>query len=362
MTGRVGRDEALALLREAPLLELGRRADAVRRRLHPEGLVTFVVDRNINFTNVCTCQCRFCAFYRRPGDPEGYVLTYEEILRKIEELVAQGGTQVLMQGGLHPDLRIEWFEELFREIKRRYPMVQNHSLSPAEVVHVARVSGLSVERTLERLHAAGLDSIPGGGAEVLVDRVRREISPRKIGWRQWAQVMETAHRMGMPTTATLMFGSTETDRDLVDHLLRIRDLQDRTGGFTAFIPWSFQPNRTELGASRGIRKAGAVRYLRVLALSRIVLDNVPNLQASWVTQGEKVAQVALRFGANDLGGTMLEENVVAATGVRFRLPRERMVELIRDAGFVPARRTTTYRVLERYPGRTGDCVPTECIL
>ena len=362
MTGRVGRDEALALLREAPLLELGRRADAVRRRLHPEGVVTFVVDRNINFTNVCTCQCRFCAFYRRPGDPEGYVLSYEEIFRKIEELVAQGGTQVLMQGGLHPDLRIEWFEELFREIKRRYPVVQNHSLSPAEVVHIARVSGLSVERTLERLRAAGLDSIPGGGAEVLVDRVRREISPRKIGWREWAAVMETAHRMGMPTTATLMFGSTETDEDLVDHLLRIRDLQDRTGGFTAFIPWSFQPNRTELGAASGIRKAGAVRYLRVLALSRVVLDNVPNLQASWVTQGEKVAQVALRFGANDLGGTMLEENVVAATGVRFRLPRERMIELIRDSGFTPARRTTTYRVLERYAGGAGDCAPTECVL
>jgi len=342
---RIDRSEALDLLREAPLLELGRRADGVRQRLHPDGLVTFVVDRNINFTNVCTCQCRFCAFYRRPEDPDGYVLTHDEVLAKIEELVACGGTQVLMQGGLHPDLPLEWFEDLFRKIKARFPQVQNHSLSPAEITHLARISGRTVAETLERLRAAGLDSVPGGGAEVLVDRVRREISPNKIGWRQWMEVMEEAHRQGMPTTATLMFGATETDEDLVDHLLRIRDLQDRTAGFTAFIPWTFQPDRTELGRAEGIRKTGAVRYLRVLALARIVLDNVPNLQASWVTQGDKIAQVALRFGANDMGGTMLEENVVAATGVRFRLDRDRLVTLIRDAGFVPAQRTTTYEIL-----------------
>lgn len=341
-TQRVGRGEALRLLREEEFLSLGRRADEARERLHPEGFATFVVDRNVNYTNVCTCQCRFCAFYRKPGDAEGYVLSHEEIFGKIQELVDRGGTQLLMQGGLHPDLRIEWFEELFREMKRRFPGVQNHSLSPAEVIHVGRVSALGLEETLDRLHAAGLDSIPGGGAEVLVDRVRREISPNKIGWRDWAAVMEAAHRRAMPTTATLMFGSTETDEDLVEHLLRVRDLQDRSPGFTAFIPWTFQPTHTELGRATGLRPAGAVRYLRVLAVARLVLDNVPNVQASWVTQGEKVAQVALRFGANDLGSTMLEENVVAAAGVRFRIEQERLVELIRDAGFRPAQRTTTY--------------------
>ncbi|MFU8856357.1 MAG: cyclic dehypoxanthinyl futalosine synthase [Deferrisomatales bacterium] len=348
VVGRVGREEALGLLRDEEFLALGRRADAVRERLHPEGIVTFVVDRNVNYTNVCTCQCRFCAFYRPPGDPEGYVLGHGEILAKVRELVELGGTQVLMQGGLHPDLPLEWFEELFREMKRSFPGLQNHSLSPAEVVHLTRLSGLSVEGVLERLHRAGLDSIPGGGAEVLVDRVRREISPNKIGWREWAAVMEAAHRLGMPTTATLMFGSTETDEDIVDHLLRVRELQDRTGGFTAFIPWTFQPTHTELGRATGARPAGAVRYLRVLAVSRLVLDNVANVQASWVTQGEKVAQVALRFGANDLGSTMLEENVVAAAGVRFRLEQGRIVELIADAGFRPAQRDTTYRLIRDF--------------
>jgi len=347
--GRIDWAEALRLLRDEPFLALGQRADAVRRRLHPEGRVTFVIDRNVNYTNVCTCQCRFCAFYRKPGDPEGYLLTPEQIFAKVQELVDRGGTQVLMQGGLHPDLRIEWFEELFQEMKRRFPGVRNHSLSPAEIVHIARVSDLAMEDALGRLHRAGLDSIPGGGAEVLVDRVRREISPNKIGWREWAAVMEAAHRLGMPSTATMMFGSTETDEDLVEHLLRIRELQDHTGGFTAFIPWTFQPTHTELGRATVSRPAGSVRYLRVLALARLVLDNVPNLQASWVTQGEKVAQVALRFGANDLGSTMLEENVVAAAGVHFRLEAERLVDLIADAGFRPAQRTTTYEVLQEFP-------------
>lgn len=341
----MGRQKALRLLRDEPLLALGRRADEVRRELHPGGVVTFVIDRNINYTNVCVCQCRFCAFYRRPGDPEGYVLSYDEIFRKIQELVDRGGTQVLMQGGLHPSLRIGWFEDLFREMKRRFPQIWNHSLSPAEVIHIGRESGCDLERTLERLHRAGLDSIPGGGAEVLVDRVRREISPNKIGCTEWVQVMEAAHKIGMPTTATLMFGATERDEDIVDHLLRVRALQDRSAGFTAFIPWTFQPRHTELGRTEGTRPTGAVPYLRVLALARVVLDNVPNVQASWVTQGEKVAQVALRFGANDLGSTMLEENVVAAAGVRFRLDMERIVELIRDAGFRPAQRSTTYEVI-----------------
>jgi cyclic dehypoxanthinyl futalosine synthase len=267
-----------------------------------------------------------------------------EIMAKIEELVAQGGTQLLMQGGLHPELGIQYFEKLFSEIKHRFPGLQNHSLSPAEVTHIAQVSKLSMPETLARLKAAGLDSIPGGGAEILVDSVRAEISPKKIGWQGWADVMREAARMGMPTTATMMFGSRERPEDVVEHLIRVRTLQQEGGSFTAFIPWTYQPGNTELGGAG----ATGVEYLKVLALSRIVLTNIANLQASWVTQGAKLAQVALFFGANDLGGTMLEENVVAAAGCRFRMSREEMIELIRGAGFTPVRRTTLYRVLEKY--------------
>ncbi len=336
------RQEALFLLTEADLLAVGRLADGVRRRLHPQGRVTFVVDRNVNYTNVCESRCRFCAFYRQADAADAYLLSYGAILRKVEELVEHGGTQLLMQGGLHPDLTIAWFEEIFGEIRRRFPGVQIHSLSPAEVIHIARVSGLSMPECLGRLHEAGLASLPGGGAEVLVDEVRQEISPNKIGWRDWAAVMEEAHRLGMPTTATLMFGSRERPEHLVEHLLRIREIQARSGGFTAFIPWTFQPANTELGGET----ASGVEYLKVLALSRLVLDNVPNLQASWVTQGAMLAQVSLFFGANDLGGTMLEENVVAAAGCSFRLSREEIIEIARGAGFTPARRTTTYEILE----------------
>ena len=336
------RAEALLLLTEADLLALGKLADGVRKRHHPEGVVTFVVDRNVNYTNVCESKCRFCAFYRDHGAEDAYVLAEEEIYRKIEELVAAGGTQLLMQGGLHPELTIDWFEELFREIKRRFPGVQNHSLSPAEITHIARVSGLTVMETLRRLHEAGLDSVPGGGAEILVDTVRQAISPNKIGWQGWAAVMREAARLGMPTTATMMFGSTETSEDIVEHLFRVRELQAAGGSFTAFIPWTYQPGNTELGGET----ATGVEYLKVLALSRIVLDNIPNIQASWVTQGARVAQGALFFGANDLGGTMLEENVVAAAGCTFRMSREEMVDLIRGAGFTPAQRTTTYEIVE----------------
>jgi len=338
------RVEALQLLTGGDLLAIGRRADGLRRRMHPHGRVTFVVDRNVNYSNVCTTQCRFCAFYRESGHPEAYLLSYQEILAKVGELVEHGGTQLLMQGGLHPDLKIEWFEELFRLIRRHFPMVQIHSLSPAEVVHLSRLSGLSMEEGLARLHAAGLQSLPGGGAEILVDTVRREVSPNKIGWQEWAAVMRAAHALGMPTTATMMFGATEQPADIVEHLFRIRELQAETGGFTAFIPWSYQPGNTELGGET----ASGVEYLKVLALARIVLDNIPNIQASWVTQGAMLAQVALFFGANDLGGTMLEENVVAAAGCTFRLSIEEIIGLARDAGFTPARRTTTYEVLEEY--------------
>jgi cyclic dehypoxanthinyl futalosine synthase len=336
--------EALWCLTEGDLLAIGRLADSIRREMHPEGCVSFVVDRNVNYTNVCESKCKFCAFYRDAGADDAYLLANGEIMHKIEELVAQGGTQLLMQGGLHPTLDIGWFEELFSQIKSRFPTVQNHSLSPAEVTHVATLSGLSVPETLARLKKAGLDSIPGGGAEILVDSVRAEISPKKIGWQGWATVMREAARLGMPTTATMMFGSRERVEDVVEHLFRVRALQDEGGSFTAFIPWTYQPGNTELGGET----ASGVEYLKVLALSRIVLRNIRNVQASWVTQGAKMAQVALFFGANDLGGTMLEENVVAAAGCRFRMSREQMIELIRGAGFTPVRRTTLYRELERY--------------
>ncbi|UFS71870.1 dehypoxanthine futalosine cyclase [Geomonas sp. RF6] len=336
--------EALWCLTEGDLLAVGILADGVRRAMHPVGRVSFVVDRNVNYTNVCQSQCKFCAFYRNVEDPDAYLLETAVILQKIEELVAQGGTQLLMQGGLHPSLTIDYFEELFRTIKGRFPKLQNHSLSPAEITHVAELSGLTVREALLRLKGAGLDSVPGGGAEILVDSVRQEISPKKIGWQGWAAVMREAAALGLPTTATMMFGSRERPEDIVEHLFRIRDLQDAGGSFTAFIPWTYQPGNTELGGEG----ATGVEYLKVLALSRLVLRNVPHLQASWVTQGAKLAQVALSFGADDLGGTMLEENVVAAAGCQFRMSQQEMIELIRGAGFTPARRTTVYEILEEY--------------
>jgi cyclic dehypoxanthinyl futalosine synthase len=270
------------------------------------------------------------------------VLSREEIFRKIEETIALGGTQILMQGGVHPDLGIEYFEDLFASIKSRFT-IQVHSLSPSEITYLARKAGLTVGDTLKRLNAAGLDSIPGGGAEILVDRVREQVSPNKIRWRDWMAVMREAHQLGMPTTATMMFGSLETQEDIIQHLVRVRDLQEETRGFTAFIPWTYQPGNTKLGG----RSATAVEYLKTLAVSRIMLDNVRNIQASWVTQGAKVAQVALEFGANDFGSTMIEENVVAAAGVTFRMSREEIVRLIKDAGYEAAQRDTTYTILHK---------------
>lgn len=343
-TSPIDREQALKLLLTGDLLELGRRADAIRRRLHPEQRVTFVVDRNVNYTNVCESRCTFCAFYRDQDAADAYLLSYDAIFEKIAELVAHGGTQLLMQGGLHPDLDLGYFEELFREIKRRFPQVQNHSLSPAEICHLADRHGLSIGEVVSRLKQAGLDSVPGGGAEILVDEVRQAISPKKIGWQRWGAVMLEAAALGMPTTATMMFGSQETPEQVVEHLFRVRALQEQGGSFTAFIPWTYQPGNTELGGDT----ATGVEYLKVLALSRIVLDNIPNIQASWVTQGAKLAQVALFFGANDLGGTMLEENVVAAAGCRFRMSMEEMIELIQGAGFRAAQRTTGYQILREF--------------
>jgi cyclic dehypoxanthinyl futalosine synthase len=341
--GRLTFEEGLFLLEKPDLLTLGEWAQQIRDRKHPDGTVTFIIDRNINYTNICINRCRFCAFYRSPGDPDAYLLSHQEIFRKIEETLELGGTQILMQGGLHPDLTLETFEDLFRQIKSRYP-IHIHGLSPPEVMHLSRVSGLEIREVLARLKEAGLDSIPGGGAEILVDRVRSLTSPKKISQKSWLHVMREAHRLSIPTSATMMFGSIETPAEVIQHLMRIRDLQDETGGFTAFIPWSYQPGNTELGG----KTATGVEYLTVLAVSRILLDNVDNIQASWVTQGAKMGEIALFFGANDMGSTMLEENVVAATGVSHRMSPEEIIRLIRDAGFRPAQRNTTYEILKRF--------------
>lgn len=340
----ITREQALWLLTEADLLQIGKLADGARKQKHPDNRVSFVVDRNVNYSNICESKCKFCAFYCDADSDNAYLLDFKTIFAKVQELVDSGGTQLLMQGGLHPSLKIEWFEELFRQLSQRFPQVQIHSLSAAEICHIAELSGLSMPECLGRLQAAGLKSLPGAGAEVLVDEVRQQISPNKIGWQQWGEVMETAHALGMRSTATMMFGSTESPADIVEHLFRIREIQERSGGFTAFIPWTFQPDNTELGGET----ASGVDYLKVLALSRIVLDNVDNIQASWVTQGAEMAQVALSFGANDLGGTMLEENVVAAAGISFRMTKEEIVDLARGAGFTPVRRTTEYEILEEY--------------
>ena len=338
---RLDLDEGLTLLKEADLLTLGELANSVRKRLHPERIVTFIVDRNINYTNICINKCKFCAFYRTEDSPDAYLLTKEDIFRKIEETIAQGGTQILMQGGVHPDLCMEYFEDLFSSIKSRYT-IQIHSLSPAEISYVAKKSHISILNALKRLKASGLDSIPGGGAEILVDRVREKVSPNKIRWQEWAEVMKTAHQIGMLTTATMMFGSLETQNEILEHLVRLRDIQDETRGFSAFIPWTYQPGNTELGG----RSATAVEYLKTLALSRIMLDNFKNIQASWVTQGAKIAQVALEFGANDFGSTMIEENVVAAAGITFRMTRQEIINIIKDAGYTPAQRDTKYNILK----------------
>ena len=340
---RLSETQAVALF-SAPLAALGATADAVCRRLHPEPFRTFVIDRNINYTNVCLSGCAFCAFFRPPGHAEGYVLTPEEILAKAEEAVSLGATQIMLQGGLHPALPLAWFEETFRAIKARFPVVL-HSLTAPEIVHLARLSELSLGETLRRLHDAGLDSLPGGGAEILCDDVRAQLSPRKCTTDEWFAVMREAHALGMRATATMMFGHIETLAHRVAHLLRVRDFQDETGMFTAFIPWSFQPANTALGG----QPAGAHDYLRTLAISRLVLDNVPNLQASWVTQGAKVAQLSLAFGANDLGSTMLEENVVRAAGVTFRMSKHELSDLIRRAGYTAAIRDTYYHILEVAP-------------
>ena len=292
--GRVSAEEALTLYREAPTHLLGRLADGIRARKHPAGIVSYIIDRNVNYTNVCTARCNFCAFYRTVGSADGYVLGFEEIFAKIDETIAVGGNQLLLQGGHNPDLPIQWYEDLFRAIKQRYPEFKLHALSPPEVLHISRLNSIAVPDVIRRLVTAGLDSIPGGGAEMLVDRVRKLLNCyNKATTDEWLGVMREAHLAGLRTTATMMYGTVETDAERIEHMLRLRDLQDETGGFTAFITWSFQPSHTELGAARDITEATGVDYLRTLAMARIVLDNFENLQASWVTQGGKVGQLSL---------------------------------------------------------------------
>ncbi len=341
---RLNKDEILALFQSDELILIGQAANLMRRKMHPENMVTFVIDRNINYTNICETKCRFCAFYRDVNDEDAYVLSMEEIFDKIEETEACGGTQILMQGGLHPNLQLDFYTSMLKAIKEKFPNIHIHSFSPPEIVHISKISGLSIKDVLETLREAGLASIPGGGAEILDNRVRKYISPRKITWEQWIEVMQTAHRIGMKTTATMMFGSVETLEERTDHLVRLRQAQDETGGFRAFIPWSFQPSNTELGGDLST----GVEYLKTLAISRLALDNIPNIQASWVTQGAKMGQVALSFGANDFGGTMLEENVVRAAGTQFRVPMDEIISSIKDAGFTAAQRNTSYEIKKYY--------------
>src|SRR3954463_9278283 len=340
--GRVTADEALTLYRHAPTSLLGRLADGVRALKHPDRLVTYIIDRNVNYTNVCVAKCNFCAFYRDVGSADGYVLGFDELFRKIDETIAVGGVQLLMQGGHNPDLPLQWYEDLFRAIKDRYPSFKLHALSPPEVIHISRLSRLAIPEVIARLVAAGLDSIPGGGAEILVDRVRQLLHCYgKASADEWLDVMRRAHHAGLRTTATMMYGTVETDEERLEHLLRLRALQDETGGFTAFITWSYQPEHTELAGT----EATAIDYLRTLALSRIVLDNFDNLQASWVTQGGKVGQLSLAYGANDMGSVMIEENVVRAAGASYCMDEVEIVLNIEDAGFIPKRRNMHYEVL-----------------
>ncbi|MFZ3060914.1 MAG: cyclic dehypoxanthinyl futalosine synthase [Candidatus Methanoperedens sp.] len=339
----IGLQEGVSLLESNNLNLLGAAADVLRKQSAGE-LVTFVVDRNINYTNICSSKCKFCAFFREPDAKDAYVLTIDDILTKIDEAVRLGATQILLQGGLNPDIPIDYYEEMLRQVKKRFN-VQMHAFSPPEIVHISKLYGAGIKETISRLHDAGLDSIPGGGAEILDDRVRNSVSPNKIGWKQWQEVMLAAHSLGIPTTATMVFGHAETLEERVKHILRVRDMQEKYNGFTAFIPWSFQSENTQLsGTSTG------VDYLKMVSVSRILLNrHIKNIQASWVTQGLSVAQLALNYGANDLGGTMIEENVVRAAGVPFHSKSiDEFVHIAKKMGRPVAKRDTLYNILERY--------------
>ncbi|MGH2970929.1 MAG: cyclic dehypoxanthinyl futalosine synthase [Gaiellaceae bacterium] len=341
---RITDDEAVALLRSRDLVSVGRVANEVRNRKHDPERITFIIDRNLNYTNVCYTDCDFCAFYRRPGDTrEGYLLPKPVIFKKIEETLALGGTGLLMQGGHHPDLGVDYYEDLFSSIKAKYA-IHLHALSPSEVQHAARRSKLTIPEALTRLRDAGLDSIPGGGAEILVDRVRRIIAPKKTKTNEWLGVMRDAHRLGISTTATMMYGHVETLEERVEHMRRIRELQDETGGFRAFFSWTFQDDGNRMGAQVPVdARPTSFDYLLTQAVSRIYLDNVPHIGSSWVTQGKKIGQVALQFGADDLGSVMIEENVVSAAGTTYRTTADEFAHLIRSLGKTPVQRDTLYR-------------------
>ncbi|MBO8158433.1 cyclic dehypoxanthinyl futalosine synthase [Thermosyntropha sp.] len=340
---RMTEEEFLFLWHNANLLELGKAADKMRQMMLGNNLATFIIDRNINYTNICTCKCKFCAFYRSPEDHDAYVIDKETLFHKIDEAVELGATQLMIQGGLNPDLDITFFEDMFREIKSRYDITL-HSLTAPEIAFIAEISGLTIKETLIRLKNAGLDSLPGGGAEILHDEVRKIISPNKIKTEKWLEVMETAHEIGLFATATMMMGSRENLKHRMDHLKKIRELQDKTGGFRAFIVWTYQPGNNELMGN----KISSLNYLKFLALSRLYLDNFKHIQGSWVTQGKEIGQLSLFFGADDLGSIMIEENVVRAAGVFYKMEKEEMIDLIRLAGRIPAQRDTSYNILQTF--------------
>ena len=346
---RLSNEEALNLIKNSSLLDLGELASKRKLELHPKKTTTFVVDRNINYTNICWVNCKFCAFYRDIKDEDAYILTFDEIDKKIDELLEIGGTQILFQGGVHPKLKIDWYEDLVEHIHTKYPQVTIHGFSAIEIDYIAKISKITYEEVLRRLKIKGLASIPGAGAEILNDDVRDIIAPKKLDTKDWLEVHRQAHKLGIKSTATMMFGTVETDEQIIDHWDKIRQLQDETGGFRAYIMWSFQSSNTQLLKEFPNRQAqSSNRYLRLLAVARLYLDNFKNIQSSWVTQGSYIGQMALKFGANDLGSTMMEENVVAAAGATNSMNQNQMINLIKDIGENPAKRDTAYKILERY--------------
>lgn len=340
---RINERDGIELLKHGDAIELGRLADAKRRELFGD-TVTFIVDRNINYTNVCKNECKFCAFFRRKDHKDAYLLTYDEILAKVKETVAAGGTQVMIQGGLYPDLGLEYYEKMLRLIRDKFPSLTIHSFTATEIQYFAQQAGISVLDTLKRLQEAGLASLPGGGAEILVDEVRKRVSPKKIMTDDWLKVMECAHSIGMESTATMVIGLGETMAQRIEHMEKIRQLQDKTGGFRAFITWTYQPGNTELGG----KKTSGWDYMKTLALSRLYMDNIKHIQGSWVTQGERIGQLTLGFGGDDLGSIMLEENVVRAAGTSYDMSINKMVNMIRGAGRKPAQRNTKYEIIKRF--------------
>ncbi|MCK5109901.1 MAG: dehypoxanthine futalosine cyclase [Arcobacteraceae bacterium] len=346
---RLSNEEALDLIQNASLLDLGEMASKRKLELHPQKITTFVVDRNINYTNICWVDCKFCAFYRHLKDDDAYVLTYDEIDEKIDELLEIGGTQILFQGGVHPKLKIEWYEDLVEHICSKYPTITLHGFSAIEIDYIAKLSHISYQEVLQRLKNKGLASIPGAGAEILNDDVRDIIAPKKLDTEDWLEVHRQAHKLGIKSTATMMFGTIETDEQIIEHWDKIRQLQDETGGFRAYIMWSFQSSHTQLLKEiPNMQPQSSNRYLRLLAVARLYLDNFQNIQSSWVTQGSYIGQMALKFGANDLGSTMMEENVVSAAGTTNSMNQSEMINLIKDIGENPAKRNTAYTILEKF--------------